>query len=763
MRPAPDLRRDRKGPLHMKLETATAYVARCFNGEPASCSCACPFSLDIRAFLEKIPKGRWVAAYKLLRNAVVFPAIVGALCDQPCRAHCQRSLVGDEALAIRDLEEACGKWAKSRKAELYVIPPKTQRIAVVGAGPAGLACALCLAQKKYIVTVFDKEPGWGGSLRQHPRFPEFEEDFKLQFAGIEVEFRYNAEIHAHSELAEFDAVYVATGKGGGDFGLLGSWDSNLLTTSAPKVFLGGELTGVTLMEAIAMGNAASKTIESFLLAGRATGTPRPDRKNCDRYLRHDGAEKKPLVLKSDGQVYTEDEAKAEAARCFQCDCSACEASCEMLKWFRKKPHRIGMEVYTDSVAASVISARTMTRETYSCNICGHCKAVCPVDVDMGALLQFSRTDRVNQGKPIPALHDYWLREMDFNATEGAFASAPQGKQTCTYAFFPGCKLGAANPQHVLKAYEYLREKYDAGVILNCCGAPAYWAGEEQRLAAHLEEIKKSWTGLGKPTLVFACAYCEKIFRQFLPEIPQVSLYKLLAQDEKLIPAHPFAEATVFDPCAARDDLEMEASVRSLALKAGIALSELKEPNRCCGFGGHMRQANPELYEEIILHRAEASDRPYIVYCANCREVFRLKGKPSAHVLDMVFSLDPDGPVPSLQEKKENTLEVKKIIMDQLKGQKFVPEKHDWDGMKLIISDALLAEMDRKLIVADDLKEAIWRAEKTADKFVLAPEGVCQCSMVKSALTYWVQYKATGSHEYKILDAYSHRMRFSREG
>ncbi|SHI21396.1 NADPH-dependent glutamate synthase beta chain [Sporobacter termitidis DSM 10068] len=412
----------------MKLEESNAYVARCFNGEPASCSFACPFSLDIRSYLEKVSKGRWAPAYKLLRNAVVFPAVVAALCPQPCRGHCQRTQLGDEALAMSDLETACVRYAKNRKAELYVIPPKTQRIAVVGAGPAGLACALSLAQKRYIVTVFDKAPGWGGSLRRHPRFSEFEEDFMLQFSGVEAEFRYDTEITGLGALDDYDAVYVATGRSGADFGLLDSWDRALLTTSNPKVFLGGELTGEDLMEAIALGNEASKIIESYLLAGKASRAPGPDRTNCERYLRHDGEAKKPLVQKSEGEVYTEEEAKAEAARCFQCDCDYCEASCEMLKSFRKKPKKLGLEVFTDSSANSLVSTHTLTRETYSCNICGHCKAVCPVNVDMGDLLQFSRTDRVAQGLQVPAFHDYWLREMDFNSTEGAYASAPKGKK-----------------------------------------------------------------------------------------------------------------------------------------------------------------------------------------------------------------------------------------------------------------------------------------------------------------------------------------------
>ena len=102
---------------------------------------------------------------------------------------------------------------------------------------------------------------------------------------------------------------------------------------------------------------------------------------------------------------------------------------------------------------------------------------------------------------------------------------------------------------------------------------------------------------------------------------------------------------------------MENGVRKLAEKSGISLRELAEQNRCCGYGGHMRTANPALYDEIVSNRSEASPAPYIVYCANCREVFASQGKKCAHILDLVFGLDPGEKIPSLQEKRYNSLNV----------------------------------------------------------------------------------------------------------
>ena len=619
-----------------------------------------------------------------------------------------------------------------------------------------------MAQKYFSVKVFERSPGWGGELRTHPDFSLFDEDIALQFSASKANFQFNYEVKSLSELDGFDAIYIATGKNGNEFGLLESRDTELLTTSTDGVFIGGAVCGVPLMESIADGSKLSKIMETYFQTGKAarpasdpTATP------IVHYLNHDGAVKEPLVTMASPDGYTEQEARDEASRCFLCDCKACKENCEMIELFRKMPPKLGVEVYTDSQSGSSLSARSLTRETYSCNICGKCKSVCPVGVDIGALMQFSREDRFRTGKNIPAFHDFWIRQFDFHTSEAFFVSPSKGNETCEYLFFPGCQLGAAEPDHVLKSYTYLSKKFNTGIMVGCCGAPAYWAGDKKRLTDNVERIRSIWDSMERPTFIFACAYCKNIFRLLMPEIKQEDLYTLMAADDSVVPMQIFKDAAVFDPCTARDDEAMQESIRVMTERANIAVEELNNPNRCCGYGGHMRLANPALYDEIAEHRLNASDKPYIVYCANCREVFRQKNKECTHILDMVYDIVPEKRTPTLRSQKENSLEVKKTLMKDLTGKDFVPEKHEWDDIVLVIRQELQDELDRKLIIEDDLKEAIWTAKQSGEIF-LSNDNVLQCSMVKSVLTYWVQYKELSSGAYEILSAYIHRMKFNRE-
>ena len=729
----------------MQLTDFTQFTSSCFNGEPASCACACPFALDIRSFAEKCEKGRWNAAWKALKTAVVFPAVVAALCPAPCREHCQREALGG-AINIPGLEKAAIRFAR-KKAEGYNVPPHEQTIAVVGAGACGLSAALNLALKKYVVTVFDRLPGWGGSLRDDPRFPEFEEDFKLQFSAVKegfCNFVFGKAV-TEADLMPFDAVYFATGEGG--FRLEGD-----------KYFAGGPCAGWSYMEGIAMGPEASKVIEAYLMTGRPEPIlPHEHAAHCDRYVRHEGVESA-----SPCDTGTEEGAQAEAARCLKCDCTDCIDNCIMLQHYRKKPHGLAREAYADSAAAPPIATQSLVRQTYSCTNCGRCNAVCPTNANLGAMFMLSRTDRFRRSTGPKAFHDFWLREMDFSTGEASVFLAPKGKETCQYVFFPGCRLGMSSPRLVKEAYRFLQKATggDTGLMLGCCGVPALWAGDLDRLNANIDKLRKAWESMGKPTLVFACATCERTFRQYLPEIPLLSLYRKMAEAGLEAKEKSFPKAAVFDPCAAREDSELRLSVRDLARQEGTELEEIRGGSRCCGFGGHIQVPNPELFRRFGEEAAAGSEEPYLVYCINCREVFKSRGKECRHILEEYFGPE-EGDIPTILEKRRNALTLKKELMKEEWDMDFTPAAAPWDALELDVPPELRQKMERNLVSMADLQETVWNAEPGGDK-LLGDDGWLLASLVKSVITYWVQYrpKAGGSeNEFEVGAVYCHRMKW----
>jgi Fe-S oxidoreductase len=756
--------------------------------------------------MERAREGRWGLAYKLLRNAVIFPAVVCDLCPAPCERACQRKDVGDEPVNIRGLEAAAVAYASERNKapESYRITPKTKKIAIIGAGPTGLSCALNLAQKKYPVTIFDRNDRIGGSLTRHARYAIFAEDFALQFSSTDVAFRLGAEIESLNALADYDAVYVATGKGGDDFGAKGAaFDVG----RKPPVFIGGEVCGVDPMRAIADGAGVSRAMEAFFQTGNAVlHADIADGESSDaprraRRLAHEGVRAAPRVNPSRGELYSEDEALRESRRCMLCDCTACLDACEMLRGYSKWPQKIAVEAFIDLKSNPPFSSRSQSRETYSCSMCGVCKSVCPEGVDLGKLFQRSREGRRESGKYPYAFHDFWMRDMDFAANEAAYAAPPPGRQDCAYVFFPGCKLASSGRYGVLRVASATRRMladHGAGIVLDCCGAPALWAGERELRETHMDRLRATWARLGRPVFIFACAYCEKVFREYLPEIEGVSIYEMLARDSETISdisgsssvsadgesaARAFA---VFDPCAARACGGASDAVRILAQRTGVVAGELSERNRCCGFGGHMQTANPELYGDTLNRRATLSDKPYLVYCANCEDAFLRQGKACTHILDIVFGdlygpdsaeagaiSEPGSDLPHLQEKRDRMLALKRELASiygpaagEAPASKLTRQQTRDYAVNIIrkaiairIPDDVRAHMNRGLILDDDVAETILAAEQSGDKFMERDGGVLLACLVKPHVTYWVEYRCDDSGAYEVYNVYSHRMRF----
>lgn len=185
------------------------------------CEETCPVHLDIRGYIGLIADGKFKEALDLIKERLPFPATIGRVCPHPCEEKCNRGKK-DEAPRIRDLKRFVADFENQR--QTGVISPELEnegkRVAIVGAGPAGLTCAHDLALKGYRVTVFEKFPVSGGMLSVGiPKYRLPREILNGEIEDIErlgVEIKSNAPIGDDLSIDDlfnqgFEAVFIAIG------------------------------------------------------------------------------------------------------------------------------------------------------------------------------------------------------------------------------------------------------------------------------------------------------------------------------------------------------------------------------------------------------------------------------------------------------------------------------------------------------------------------------------------------------------------------
>ena len=128
-------------------------IKSCCHGAPAPCEAACYFQLDIRGLIRNIAKGKFRSAFQDYRNAVVFPEVIRAFCDALCGRACASLELGDK-IDIPRLEQAILDHTANKAPVRFNLPVKQGKVAVIGAGISGLACAQKLASKGYDVEVY---------------------------------------------------------------------------------------------------------------------------------------------------------------------------------------------------------------------------------------------------------------------------------------------------------------------------------------------------------------------------------------------------------------------------------------------------------------------------------------------------------------------------------------------------------------------------------------------------------------------------------
>jgi NADPH-dependent glutamate synthase beta subunit-like oxidoreductase len=245
----------------------------------APCSNTCPGGIHVQGYVALVAQGRFREALNLIRKAIPFPGICGRICTHPCELNCRRAEV-DEAVSIRLLKRFVADWELQNPddaavKELYPPPaPDASRVAVIGAGPAGMAVADTLIRKGYRVTVFEASPVVGGMMTMGipsyrlPRDVIRREIERIERSGAEI--RLNARIGPDGECTLdglFEQGYKAVFIG------VGAHQSH--TLHIPGEELRGVVSGIELLKAVNLSHQTDNPVWqmkvlSYLLGGVAT-------------------------------------------------------------------------------------------------------------------------------------------------------------------------------------------------------------------------------------------------------------------------------------------------------------------------------------------------------------------------------------------------------------------------------------------------------------------------------------------------------------
>ena len=219
-KPGERIRNWREYVVPLPQPALTQQAARCMNCGIPYCHNGCPVNNLIPDWNDLVYRDKWRSALTTLHSTNNFPEFTGRICPAPCEAACTLN-IQDTPVTIKSIECAIVDrgW---QEGWIVPLPPARQtgkRVAVVGSGPAGLACAQQLARAGHAVTLFEKNDRIGGLLRYG--IPDFKMEKALidrrvaQMAAEGVEFRPGVEIGAGLPVealrAEYDAVVLSGG------------------------------------------------------------------------------------------------------------------------------------------------------------------------------------------------------------------------------------------------------------------------------------------------------------------------------------------------------------------------------------------------------------------------------------------------------------------------------------------------------------------------------------------------------------------------
>ena len=257
----------------------------------APCMDKCPAHIDIPAYIEAVKDYQFGESLAAVRRNMPIPAVCGRVCPHPCETACRRALV-DEPISIMVLKRVASdyEWIHHQRPPMIGGAKMNKKVCVVGAGPAGLACAYYLAQEGYPVTIIDMLPEPGGTVAVG--IPDYRMPRQLLRRDVEiirslgVEIKYNTKLGRDISLKELKEQYDAVFLG------VGAFRSKPMGVEGEDAgYEGFSEGGINYLRAVALGQPIETGKRVIVVGGGNTAI------DCVRVALRQGAEDSILVYR----------------------------------------------------------------------------------------------------------------------------------------------------------------------------------------------------------------------------------------------------------------------------------------------------------------------------------------------------------------------------------------------------------------------------------------------------------------------------------
>lgn len=325
----------------------------------ALCTLACPLHIDIPLAIRQLKQGKANAALHTIKRSAAFPAILNRICPAPCESACRRGRYDSPVSICRLMSFAAAAGFENNSPYIPPVEPSTgKRVAVIGAGPAGLSACYYLLLRGHSCRVYDQRDMPGGTLRYgvsenplpHSLIDHQIEMLRSMGAQFQVKTRVGKDIPLSEIIGSHDTVIIAAGEGARECAIKTSLEisdqgievsHNSYQASIDGVFAAGKALqpGCSLVKTMAHGRAVAVSVHQYLRGEEVTGLRKRFNSHIGRLK--DGeilelmkeAEDYPRTIPAagDSHGFSKREAEREAGRCLHCDCRKKE-SCNLREY-----------------------------------------------------------------------------------------------------------------------------------------------------------------------------------------------------------------------------------------------------------------------------------------------------------------------------------------------------------------------------------------------------------------------------------------------